>query len=160
MQSPFRCVDEINQGMDERNERLIMSRIVANTAGKDEPQYFLITPKLLPALTSMEQDHVAIHFVFNGPGVLKQTAWKIHTFVGRDEFEEMEEEEAPAASSSSSSNKRRVVAVADDEEEEEADLGGEDEQEDENDDDDDDDDFELSGARPSRKQSKRQRKSR
>ena len=28
MVSPFRCVDEINQGLDERNERLVFSRIV------------------------------------------------------------------------------------------------------------------------------------
>ena len=56
--------------MDGRNERLIMSRIVANTSGSDEPpQYFLITPKLLPALTHMEHSHVMIHFVFNGPGI-------------------------------------------------------------------------------------------
>ena len=31
--SPFRMVDEINQGMDERNERLVFSRIVACTTG-------------------------------------------------------------------------------------------------------------------------------
>ena len=45
--SPFRMVDEINQGMDERNERLVFSRIVACTTGERMPQYFLITPKLL-----------------------------------------------------------------------------------------------------------------
>lgn len=31
MISPFRCVDEINQGLDERNERLVFKRIVANS---------------------------------------------------------------------------------------------------------------------------------
>ena len=28
--SPFRVVDEINQGMDERNERLVFDRIVSS----------------------------------------------------------------------------------------------------------------------------------
>ena len=70
--SPFRVVDEINQGMDPRNERLVHSRMVAIATGHDEwrpspsgsdneedsqdeeagqgSQYFLITPKLLPDL--------------------------------------------------------------------------------------------------------------
>lgn len=31
MVAPFRCVDEINQGLDERNERLVFKRIVENS---------------------------------------------------------------------------------------------------------------------------------
>ena len=34
--SPFRVVDEINQGMDPRNERLVHGRMVAIATGKDE----------------------------------------------------------------------------------------------------------------------------
>jgi hypothetical protein len=34
--SPFRVVDEINQGMDPRNERLVHSRMVAIATGNDE----------------------------------------------------------------------------------------------------------------------------
>lgn len=77
--SPFRVVDEINQGMDPRNERLVHKRMVGIACGKldgvaqqsqslenevneDEEdgvagqgrggsQYFLITPKLLHNLT-------------------------------------------------------------------------------------------------------------
>jgi len=76
--SPFRVVDEINQGMDPRNERLVHKRMVGIACGKaDSPpvnnpngvlsdgedderedersgggsQYFLITPKLLHNLT-------------------------------------------------------------------------------------------------------------
>ncbi|KAL9012780.1 MAG: hypothetical protein Q9173_002471 [Seirophora scorigena] len=77
--SPFRVVDEINQGMDPRNERLVHRRMVGIACGSDSPttavnqtltsfdsvtvtgddyarvgggsQYFLITPKLLPSLT-------------------------------------------------------------------------------------------------------------
>jgi len=104
--------------MDERNERLIMSRIVANTASKVQPQYFLITPKLLHALTCMEADHVTLHFVFNGPAVLKQAAWNVNRFLERDEFAGVEERQR-AASSSSSSNKRRAAAITVDNEEEE-----------------------------------------
>lgn len=62
--SPFRVVDEINQGMDPRNERMVHGRLVdiacATGEGEDEDgnpiggggggQYFLITPKLLSGL--------------------------------------------------------------------------------------------------------------
>lgn len=34
--SPFRVVDEINQGMDPRNERLVHSRMVAIATGNDD----------------------------------------------------------------------------------------------------------------------------
>ena len=60
--SPFRVVDEINQGMDPRNERLVHSRMVSIACGGEAggvtedgervggSQYFLITPKLLHGL--------------------------------------------------------------------------------------------------------------
>lgn len=59
--SPFRVVDEINQGMDPRNERLVHSRLVdaacrpgtsqyAPVVDPANGRYFLITPKLLPGL--------------------------------------------------------------------------------------------------------------
>lgn len=65
--SPFRVVDEINQGMDPRNERLVHKRMVDIACGSDASaalstgegegeesragsQYFLITPKLLHGL--------------------------------------------------------------------------------------------------------------
>ena len=65
--SPFRVVDEINQGMDPRNERLVHKRMVSIACGTIEgegelngeeggdsqgggSQYFLITPKLLNGL--------------------------------------------------------------------------------------------------------------
>lgn len=53
---PFRIVDEINQGMDPVNERLLFEQIMS-TCGKpvsDDShtgrQYLVITPKLLPEL--------------------------------------------------------------------------------------------------------------
>ena len=85
MVAPFRCVDEINQGLDERNERLVFKRIVANSCRPPKSntidhsgQYFLITPKLLPNLTAMEEEAMTILFVFNGPFNFKsQTEWSM-----------------------------------------------------------------------------------
>jgi chromosome segregation ATPase len=52
--SPFRVVDEINQGMDPRNERMVHGRLVdiacAPPRNGGGGQYFLITPKLLSGL--------------------------------------------------------------------------------------------------------------
>ncbi|KAF9651246.1 P-loop containing nucleoside triphosphate hydrolase protein [Thelephora ganbajun] len=48
--SPFSLVDEINQGMDARAERLVHNQLVDVTCSSDVGQYFLITPKLLPNL--------------------------------------------------------------------------------------------------------------
>jgi structural maintenance of chromosomes protein 5 len=81
MVAPFRCVDEINQGLDERNERLVFSRIVQNSCRPPRAssidhsgQYFLITPKLLPNLTDMEEEATTVVFVFNGPFNFKSPA--------------------------------------------------------------------------------------
>ncbi|KAL9624698.1 MAG: hypothetical protein Q9160_001052, partial [Pyrenula sp. 1 TL-2023] len=50
--APFRVVDEINQGMDPRNERMVHGRLVDLACGEGATggQYFLITPKLLSNL--------------------------------------------------------------------------------------------------------------
>eukprot|EP01038_Epipyxis_sp_PR26KG_P006201 gene6201-8539_t len=74
--APFRVVDEINQGMDERNERLVFDRIVQSCCGDDQkPQYFLVSPKLLPGLRAMDNDDVTILLIWNGPGV--KTKWQL-----------------------------------------------------------------------------------
>ncbi|KAL2314493.1 hypothetical protein POMI540_1912 [Schizosaccharomyces pombe] len=49
--APFRIVDEINQGMDPRNERVVHRHIVNSVCDNAVSQYFLVTPKLLPDLT-------------------------------------------------------------------------------------------------------------
>ena len=68
--APFRVVDEINQGMDERNERLVFDRIVDSCCGDDsKPQYFLVSPKLLQGLARMDNKDVTVLLVLNGPGV-------------------------------------------------------------------------------------------
>jgi len=73
--SPVRCVDEINQGMDEVNERGVFKRIVENSCKPPERgdpsshsgQYFLITPKLLPNLIGLENEEITVLTIFNGP---------------------------------------------------------------------------------------------
>eukprot|EP00970_Alexandrium_tamarense_P017675 scaffold10604_cov268-Alexandrium_tamarense.AAC.2 len=89
MSSPFRCVDEINQGLDERNERLVFKRIVQNStkAAKNTPndhcgQYFLITPKLLPNLDGMENENITVLFVFSGPNNFgNYLDWNVDKFI-------------------------------------------------------------------------------
>uniref|UniRef100_A0A915KWK8 Structural maintenance of chromosomes protein 5 n=1 Tax=Romanomermis culicivorax TaxID=13658 RepID=A0A915KWK8_ROMCU len=68
---PFRCVDEINQGMDARNERKIfnlmiklMKRSKKSGCRLFSAQYFMLTPKLLPSLHF--SDHVTLLIVQNG----------------------------------------------------------------------------------------------
>ncbi|RMY01698.1 hypothetical protein D0867_11299 [Hortaea werneckii] len=88
--SPFRVVDEINQGMDPRNERLVHSRIVeiacgqsphnisandgellsAAASGGDGSQYFLITPKLLPGLRY--EEGMRVHCIASGEFMPKE----------------------------------------------------------------------------------------
>ena len=43
---PFRCVDEINQGLDERNERLVWDMILAASTLGSGSQYFYLAPKI------------------------------------------------------------------------------------------------------------------
>jgi chromosome segregation ATPase len=90
MVSPFRCVDEINQGLDERNERLVFKRIVENSTkpprrgdlANHSGQYFLITPKLLPNLYDMEEEAVTVHVITNGPYTFKTPLdWNPNHFV-------------------------------------------------------------------------------
>jgi len=103
MVSPFRCVDEINQGLDERNERLVFKRIVANSTmppgrkGSTDHcgQYFLITPKLLPNLYDMEVEAMTVLFIFNGPYNFKSPLdWDVDKLVaiGKRSNDEIEDE--------------------------------------------------------------------
>ncbi|KAI8597989.1 hypothetical protein EDD21DRAFT_310024, partial [Dissophora ornata] len=69
----FRVVDEINQGMDPRNERMVHSQLVETACEIGTAQYFLITPKLLPNLDYHERMKVLC--IYNGEwldeGVMK-----------------------------------------------------------------------------------------
>ncbi|KAJ3220561.1 Structural maintenance of chromosomes protein 5 [Clydaea vesicula] len=62
--APFRVVDEINQGMDPRNERMVHSLLVKSACNEGKSQYFLITPKLLPNLEYHERMTIAC--IYNG----------------------------------------------------------------------------------------------
>lgn len=65
--APFRVVDEINQGMDPRNERIVHKAMVENACAENTSQYFLITPKLLTDLHYHEK--MRVHCVMVGGGV-------------------------------------------------------------------------------------------
>ncbi len=71
---PFRVVDEINQGMDPKNERLVHNLMVRFASQDQASQYFLITPKLLFGLEYSE--HMRVHFVHNGDWVPSHSEWK------------------------------------------------------------------------------------
>ncbi|KAK5150099.1 Structural maintenance of chromosomes protein 5 [Recurvomyces mirabilis] len=63
--APFRVVDEINQGMDQRNERLMHARMVDMAyAESSASQYFLITPRLLSGLKYHE--NMKVHCIASG----------------------------------------------------------------------------------------------
>ncbi|XP_076169145.1 structural maintenance of chromosomes 5 isoform X2 [Ptiloglossa arizonensis] len=75
---PFRCVDEINQGMDAVNERRVFNLLVQMTGKSNSPQYFLLTPKLLPGLQYSET--VTVHCVFNGPFMISHNAFDMEEY--------------------------------------------------------------------------------
>lgn len=58
--APFSLVDEINQGMDQRAERLVHDHMVRTTCRQAAGQYFLITPKLLAGLQYDEKMRLLI----------------------------------------------------------------------------------------------------
>ena len=98
---PFRVVDEINQGMDPQNERMIFNQIVksseASRLGSDSTtsstseateandlndlpcQYFLLTPKLLPNLKYTKS--VTILSIYNGPWISYHGKWNLNKFI-------------------------------------------------------------------------------
>ena len=76
---PFRCVDEINQGMDARNERLVFELLVRTSCHVSSAQYFLLTPKLLTDLKYSPRMNLLI--VCNGPLMCHYTDWNMETFI-------------------------------------------------------------------------------
>ncbi|XP_017884045.1 structural maintenance of chromosomes protein 5 [Ceratina calcarata] len=78
---PFRCVDEINQGMDATNERRVFNLLVKMTGRPNSPQYFLLTPKLLPNLEYAET--VTVHCVYNGPFMIAHEAFDTEQYCRR-----------------------------------------------------------------------------
>ncbi|KAL5004129.1 hypothetical protein ScPMuIL_017585 [Solemya velum] len=89
---PFRCVDEINQGMDPINERKVFELVVQTVCTKSASQYFLLTPKLLPDLEYA--DNMTVLCVFNGPFMLNHKEWRLRKFIDtRNEIQDVEDEE-------------------------------------------------------------------
>lgn len=62
--APFRVVDEINQGMDAHNEKMVHARMVEIACQTCTSQYFLITPKLLQGLRFHER--MKVHCINSG----------------------------------------------------------------------------------------------
>ncbi|RLV98904.1 hypothetical protein DV515_00010284 [Chloebia gouldiae] len=81
---PFRVVDEINQGMDQMNQRRVFEVVVETACKKRTSQYFLITPKLLQNLTY--NDKMTVLFVYNGPFMLDTFKWNIKRFKRRQQY--------------------------------------------------------------------------
>lgn len=71
--APIRIVDEINQGMDPKNEKMAHKYLVHTACKKGLSQYFLVTPKLLTGL--YYHPDMAIHCIFTGP-LLKENDGK------------------------------------------------------------------------------------
>ena len=78
---PFRCVDEINQGMDAANEKRVFELLVRTSCQENSAQYFLLTPKLLPGLDYSPRMNVLI--VNNGQGMCHHSQWKMDRFLER-----------------------------------------------------------------------------
>ncbi|MED6161368.1 hypothetical protein PIB30_060113 [Stylosanthes scabra] len=78
---PFRVVDEINQGMDQINERKMFQQLVRAATKPNTPQCFLLTPKLLPNLQYSEA--CSILTVMNGPWIRQPTDSNLSTLYGR-----------------------------------------------------------------------------
>lgn len=78
-QVPFRCVDEINQGMDERNERLVWDQLL-NVCRKYKAQYFYMAPKFPYSLPFDDQVTIV---VCNNGAVSKAShrSYRMKTFV-------------------------------------------------------------------------------
>ncbi|KAL4856314.1 Structural maintenance of chromosomes protein 5 [Chlorella vulgaris] len=84
--TPFRVVDEINQGMDPINERKVFMQLVEAACGDGTPQCFLLTPKLLPNLPFTRD--VSVLQIMNG-GHIKDVAvdFKVRSMLGRKHLE-------------------------------------------------------------------------
>ena len=71
-------MDEINQGMDARNERLVFELLVQTSCHVSSSQYFLLTPKLLTGLKYSPRMNVLI--VYNGPHMCSYRDWDMKEF--------------------------------------------------------------------------------
>ncbi|VDP29548.1 unnamed protein product [Soboliphyme baturini] len=88
-QVPFCCVDEINQGMDQTNERMIFelmfkllnSRAASANSETIRSQYFMLTPKVLNNLSY--GPNLRVWFVYNGTNMVSGNKWNISDFCAK-----------------------------------------------------------------------------
>jgi hypothetical protein len=67
------------QGMDPTNERMVFETIARCASTDLMPQYFLVTPKLLPDLPFPAE--ATIFCIFNGVNTMAQKEWNMESFV-------------------------------------------------------------------------------
>jgi len=68
---PFRIVDEINQGMDEANERTVFEMVTKNACTKEEaPQTFMLSQKVVTGLKYPRG--ITVLIIYNGPYNISQ----------------------------------------------------------------------------------------
>ncbi|GMT14394.1 hypothetical protein PFISCL1PPCAC_5691, partial [Pristionchus fissidentatus] len=96
---PFRCVDEINQGMDPTNERKVFDVMVEKLSGSGNlgrSQYFLLTPKLLSGLKFTKA--VTLQIVHNAASLDRNAhKWDAAAFLERMRKDKREREAAVIA---------------------------------------------------------------
>ena len=84
---PLRIVDEINQGMDAKNERKAFAALVENVCGKQNDerarrsgsQFFVITPKLLPNFEYRPE--VTVLTVCKAKSMISSKGWDLDAFI-------------------------------------------------------------------------------
>ena len=87
---PLRIVDEINQGMDAKNERKAFAALVENVCGKQNDerarrsgsQFFVITPKLLPNFEYRPE--VTVLTVCNAKSMISSKGWDLDAFIKKE----------------------------------------------------------------------------
>ncbi|XP_023031430.1 structural maintenance of chromosomes protein 5 [Drosophila willistoni] len=72
---PFRCVDEINQGMDSTNERRIFDLLLKEATKEGSSQYIFVTPKLLRDLNY--NDRLCVSIVHNSKTIQIGTSFPL-----------------------------------------------------------------------------------
>ncbi|KAJ8902123.1 hypothetical protein NDN08_006531 [Rhodosorus marinus] len=75
----FRIVDEMNQGVDQRNERALMGMMIDHATTGESQQTFIITPKLLEGLPLGPK--VIPHVLLNGDVQGEDVYWNPNGFV-------------------------------------------------------------------------------
>ncbi|OBA23318.1 putative structural maintenance of chromosomes protein [Metschnikowia bicuspidata var. bicuspidata NRRL YB-4993] len=77
--APIRIVDEINQGMDPKNEKMAHKYLVDTACKNGQSQYFLVTPKLLTGL--YYHPDMTVHCIFTGQYLKKNDPKKPGKFL-------------------------------------------------------------------------------